>query len=97
VNSGAAQGYIGRPFFQVQPETYNYLYAAAEADRPIWQYRAGAIPKVRGAAWPRGVEEERLRLGVGRPERRRLTPGRTAGEGSESGRMAAGEGDATLG
>jgi hypothetical protein len=39
------------------------------------------------------VEEERLRLGDGRPgRRRRLTPGRTAGEGSESGRMAAGEG-----
>jgi hypothetical protein len=28
------------------------------------------------------VEEERLRLGDGRPGRRRLTPGRTAGEGS---------------
>jgi hypothetical protein len=36
------------------------------------------------------VEEERLRLD-GRPGRRRLTPGRTAGEDSESGRMAAGE------
>jgi hypothetical protein len=28
------------------------------------------------------VEEERLRVGGGRPGRRRLTPGRTAGEGS---------------
>jgi hypothetical protein len=34
-----------------------------EADRPIWQYRAGAVPKVRrrrrrgGAAWPRGRRE----------------------------------------
>jgi hypothetical protein len=27
------------------------------------------------------VEEERLRLGDGRPRRQRLTPGRTAGEG----------------
>jgi hypothetical protein len=31
---------------------------------------------------PGRVEEERLRLGHGRPGRRRLTPGRTAGEGS---------------
>jgi hypothetical protein len=31
---------------------------------------------------PGRVEEERLRLGDGRPGRRRLTPGRTAGEGS---------------
>jgi hypothetical protein len=31
---------------------------------------------------PGRVEEERLLLGDGRPGRRRLTPGRTAGEGS---------------
>jgi hypothetical protein len=39
-----------------RPETQN-----TEAERPIWQYRAGAIPKVRrrrgGAAWPRGRRE----------------------------------------
>jgi hypothetical protein len=39
----------------------------SEADRPIWQHRAGAMPKVRrsatatatarGAAWPRGRRE----------------------------------------
>jgi hypothetical protein len=70
--------------------------SCAEAGRPIWQYRAGVTPKSgdgdRAEGRPGRVKEERLRLGDRRPGRRRLTPGRTAGE---RGRMAASERRAT--
>jgi hypothetical protein len=43
------------------------------------------------------VEEERLRLGDGRPGRRRLTRAGRRAKAKESGRMAAGEGSGATG
>jgi hypothetical protein len=55
------------------------MYTCSEADRPIWQYRAGAIPRVRrrrgGAAW--GVDD-RGGGGLLRAGRRAKAPERRA-------------------
>jgi hypothetical protein len=72
-----------------------------EADRPIWQDRAGAIAKVRrrrprgGAAWPRGRRE--AAAGGWTTGEAAAYPGPDSGRGFESGRMAAGERRATTG
>jgi hypothetical protein len=67
--------------------------ARTEADRPIWQDRAGAIAKVRrrqprgGAAWPRGGRE--AAAGGWTTREAAAYPGPDGGRDSESGRMAA--------
>jgi hypothetical protein len=74
----------------------------SEADRPIWQCRAGAIPKVRrrrprgGAAWPRGRREAAARGWTtgeaaaypGPDGGRRLPRAREDGGGRETGNSA---------
>jgi hypothetical protein len=70
-----------------------------KTQRRIDQYGSvGREPYLRRrGGQPGRVEEDRLRLGDGRPGRWRLTTGRTAGEGPVSGRMAAGEGSEATG
>jgi hypothetical protein len=70
----------------MRPKVLLQLSHLIQRRTDLWQYRAAPYLKSGDDDGAKGrpgrVEEERLWLEDGRPGRRRLTPGRTAGEGS---------------